>query len=704
MTHRTKPICAPEDQEGQILCGLRILLVEDDPVARGVAAGILASRVGTLWQAADGDEGLELFRRHQPDLVVSDIVMPRRNGLSLARQIKSESPGTPVIITTGHDDRADLLEAIEVGVDRYVRKPLKASALIDAVTVCARSARLEAEHRLATTVFLASSEAIIITDAENRIVDVNPAFCRITGYARDEVLGHNPRLLQSGVQTAAFYEEMWAAINRNGHWRGEIWNRRANGEVYPEWLAIDRVLSPDGNVINYVGMWSDISERKEAEARIHYLAHYDALTGLPNRVLFADRLSQALIHARRNEDVVALLFVDLDRFKVVNDTLGHRVGDELLKEISERLQQCMREEDTVSRQGGDEFVILLAKLEFPENAAVVADKILSALSRPMRCDGHELTVTCSLGIACYPGDGSEPEVLMRNADMAMYRAKNVGRNNYQFYKPELEHGALTLLTLENAMRRGLEQNQFELHYLPQVDNPSGRVLSLEALIRWRHPERGLLMPMDFIPLAEENGLVLPISLWVLRRAARQLAEWRHQGQPLVPIAINLCEAQLRQPDFPEVLAHILDEEGVEGRWFELEFTEKALMHDTERNLRVLSALKALGVSITLDDFGVGYSNLHVLRRLPLDTLKIDRSLVGQVVDCKDDAAIVDAIISMAHSMNLKVVAEGVETADQAGFFRHRACAEIQGHYFSKAVAADAVALLLQAPTLHLKQA
>ncbi|HET7776619.1 MAG TPA: diguanylate cyclase, partial [Azospira sp.] len=360
MTARTDSLNRQDDPERDLLRGLRVLLVEDDPVSRCAAAGILSRHVGALWEACDGEEGLQQFRQHQPDLVISDIVMPRRDGLSLARQIKHESPGTPVIIITSHNDSGALMDAIEIGVDRYVLKPLQSRALLDAVVACGRAAVLEAEHRLATTVFHASSEAIMITDAENRIVDVNPAFTRITGYTRNDVVGRNPRLLQSGIQSEHFYREMWAAINQYGHWRGEIWNRRRNGELYPEWMLIDRVLSPEGAVLNYVAMWSDISERKEAEARIHYLAHYDALTDLPNRVLFNDRFTQALLHARRNNETVALMFVDLDRFKVVNDTLGHRVGDELLKRVAERLRNCVREEDTVSRQGGDEFVVLLS--------------------------------------------------------------------------------------------------------------------------------------------------------------------------------------------------------------------------------------------------------------------------------------------------------------------------------------------------------
>ena len=305
MTPRMDNAARQDDPERELLRGLRVLLVEDDPVARCAAAGILSRHVGTVWEAADGDEGLQLFRRHQPDLVISDIVMPHRDGLSLAREVKAQSPTTPIVIITSHSDSGALLDAIEIGIDRYVLKPLKASALLETMATCARAARLESEHRLATTVFHASSEAIMITDAENRIVDVNPAFTRITGFSRGEVLGRNPRILQSGIQSEHFYREMWAAINQYGHWRGEIWNRRRNGELYPEWLAVDRVLSPEGAVLNYVAMWSDISERKEAEARIHYLAHYDALTDLPNRVLFNDRFTQALIHARRYDQSVA---------------------------------------------------------------------------------------------------------------------------------------------------------------------------------------------------------------------------------------------------------------------------------------------------------------------------------------------------------------------------------------------------------------
>ena len=378
-----------------------------------------------------------------------------------------------MIIATSFGDSERLLQAIEAGVDRYVLKPIQARAVLDVLQAVAVQARVRLEHRLAASVFRNASEAILITDGDNRIVDANPAFTRITGYSRDEVLGANPRLLHSGNQSADFYREMWAALNGDSHWRGEIWNRRKNGELYPEWLSIDRVCDDDGKVINYIAMWSDISERKEAEARINYLAHYDVLTDLPNRVLFADRFQQALVHARRTDQNVALLFLDLDRFKRVNDSLGHRAGDQLLQTIAARLKECVREDDTVSRRGGDEFVILLSGLSRPQQAGAVASKILSALARPVLCEGQEISVSASIGIACYPQDGQDGESLVVNADLAMYRAKQLGRDNYQYFSADLETGTENRLQLEVDMRHGLERGEFELFYLPQLDNVTG---------------------------------------------------------------------------------------------------------------------------------------------------------------------------------------------------------------------------------------
>lgn len=669
------------------LQSLTVLLVEDDPVIRASLALPLAKRVGAVIEAGNGEEGLARFREHRPHVVITDLVMPGLDGLALTRAIKAESPATPVVIATGHSEADALIAAIEIGVDRYVLKPVQVDCLLGVLGPLAYTAALESRQKLAAQVFAASSEAILIADADLTVVDANDAFTRITGYERSEVLGLHVLDLDGAIEGEAFLEALWRTVRDTGHWRGELWSRRKSGELYPEWRSVDVVRDADGRIRNYVVAWTDISERKEAEARIQYLAHYDALTDLPNRVLFSDRFEQALIHARRAGETVGVLFTDLDRFKLVNDSLGHKVGDQVLQEASRRLLSCVRAEDTVSRLGGDEFVILLPALRTPQDAGRVAEKVVAALARPFRHKGDDLSISASVGIACFPNDGELADTLLTHADLAMYRAKSVGRNNFQFFSPELESGALSRLSLEHDMRQGLERGEFELLYQPQVDNPTGRLLGVEALIRWHHPERGLLLPRDFIPLAEESGFIVPLSLWVLAEAARQVSVWRGAGLPPVRVSINLCAAQLKQPDFAANFARILAEAGVAGESFELEFTEQVLMQDGERNLLVLSDLKKLGVGITLDDFGVGYSNLNVLRRLPVDTLKIDRSLVSEVTENKDDAVIVDAIISMAQRMDLKVVAEGVETADQAGFFRDRACQEIQGHFFSKPLAA-----------------
>lgn len=680
-----------------LLGGLRVLLVEDEPVTRYAIAAIVAPRVAQLWQAGDGDEAWELFRQHRPDVVLTDLQMPGRDGLSLTREVKALDPHVPVIIATSFGDSERLLQAIEAGVDRYVLKPIQARAVLDVLQAVAVQARVRLEHRLAASVFRNASEAILITDGENRIVDANPAFTRITGYSRDEVLGANPRLLRSGNQSADFYREMWSALNADGHWRGEIWNRRKNGELYPEWLSIDRVSDDDGKVINYIAMWSDISERKEAEARINYLAHYDVLTDLPNRVLFADRFQQALVHARRTSQNVALLFLDLDRFKRVNDSLGHRAGDQLLQTIAARLKECVREDDTVSRRGGDEFVILLSGLSRPQQAGAVASKILAALARPVLCEGQEIAVSASIGIACYPQDGVDGESLVVNADLAMYRAKQMGRDNYQYFSADLETGTEDRLQLEVDMRHGLERGEFELFYLPQLDNVTDQVHGIESLIRWHHPRLGLLLPGDFLPLAEDTGLIQPLTHWILGTAVRQLAAWRNEGLTLLRLAVNLSQNQLRLPHFVDDFARLLQQEGLEGRWFVFEFPEAVLMQNSDSNLELLAALKALGVGITLDDFGSGYSNLNLLQKLPVDTVKIDRSLVARLGRDQADSRIVDALISLAGALQLKVVAEGVETADQAGFFKGRACAEIQGHFYTRPINATAMEAFLHRP-------
>jgi diguanylate cyclase (GGDEF)-like protein/PAS domain S-box-containing protein len=551
----------------------------------------------------------------------------------------------------------------------------------------------EETTRLWATVFENSGEAVMITDPENRIVSVNQAFTEITGYAPAEVIGQNPRVLGSGRHDAAFFAEMWHRLAACGHWQNEIWDRRKNGEVYPKWLGISAVHDHDGQLTHYVAIFSDISERKAAQQRIEYLARHDALTGLPNRTLLADRLEQALAHADRTQSQVALLFLDLDRFKTINDSLGHAVGDALLREITTRLRAAVRETDTVSRLGGDEFVIVVTDQQDEQAAVGVAQKILTAMRKPFVIDGHKLTTSISIGITTYPADGSDFDTLLKKADTAMYHAKDAGRNTYRFFTEQMNVDALERLLVQSRLQQALENDEFVLHYQPQVALGSGRIIGVEALVRWHNPELGLVVPDRFIPLAEENGAIVPIGDWVLREACRQMQAWQDAGIGPLPVAVNISTLQLQQSDFAEHVLAILAETGHDPALLELEFTESILIDDIDHVVDQVRRLKAAGVSIAIDDFGTGYSSLSYLKRLEVDRLKIDRSFIRDIAADPDDAAIVRAITQMAHSLRLKILAEGAETGEQTRFLLAEGCSEVQGFVFSQPLAADAFAQL-----------
>jgi diguanylate cyclase (GGDEF)-like protein/PAS domain S-box-containing protein len=528
----------------------------------------------------------------------------------------------------------------------------------------------------------------MITDGDNNIVSVNAAFTRITGYEAGEVIGKNPRLLRSERHDAAFYQELWDTLNTTGHWQGEIWDKRKNGEEYPKWLAITVVLGERDIVANYIAIFADITERKEAEGKIQYLAHFDSLTGLPNRALLQDRLKQALAAASRHKKQLSLLFLDLDHFKNINDSLGHDVGDLLLQAVAERLQGCVREGDTVSRLGGDEFVVVLLDIQKSDNAAYVAQKIVDELAVPFSLGEHVLYVTSSIGISLFPEDGRNSDILIRNADSAMYSAKTGGRNDYRFFTQDMNEQALARLALEIDLRQALALGEFRLHYQPQISSETGKVIGMEALIRWQHPVRGMVSPASFIPLAEELGLIVSIGDWVLREACRQNRAWQVQGLPPVPIAVNLSALQFLQQNLPDKIHAILEETGLEPRYLELELTESTFMQDAEQTITMLQTLKAMGLQLAIDDFGTGYSSLSYLKRFPIDKLKIDQSFVRHLASDPDDAAIARTIINMGHSLRLEVIAEGVETAEQLVFLETEGCDHIQGYYFSKPLAAD----------------
>ena len=545
----------------------------------------------------------------------------------------------------------------------------------------------EAQLRLWAMVFEGSGESIFITDANRKIVSANRAFYETTGYTAEEVIGKDPAILSSHQHDRAFYQNMWAAIRDVGHWQGEIWDRRKDGEVFPEWLAITAARDPEGHITHYIAIFSDISERKAAEERIRFLAQHDFLTGLPNRMLLQDRLSQELAHARRSGRRIAVLFVDLDRFKNVNDSLGHQFGDRLLKQVAERLTTCVRIDDTVSRQGGDEFILALTDIRGPDDAAHVAQKVLDQVSKAYQLDDIEVHITPSVGISLYPEDGQDIDTLVRNADAAMYHAKDQGRNNFQFFVTELNTRALARLSLESSLRRALLEREFFMLYQPQLNARTGELIGTEALIRWRRTNTTVL-PADFIPIAEESGLILPIGEWVLRETCRQQRVWAEQGLPPIPVAVNISAIQFHQHEFLDLVARVIGETGADPRFMEMELTEGIIMQEADTTIGRLRQIKEMGMTLAIDDFGTGYSSLSYLRRFPLDRLKVDQSFVRDMEYDSTDLAITEAIIGLARTLGLRVIAEGVETEREIMLLRERQCEDIQGNFFSPPLPPD----------------
>jgi len=547
--------------------------------------------------------------------------------------------------------------------------------------------RAEEDLRLAAKVFESSGEAIMITDATACIISVNQAFTRVTGYPADEVVGRNSNLLSSGRHDREFFAAMWRSILETGYWNGEIWNRRRDGDIFPEWLSVSSVRDPRGKITHLVGIFSDISERKAAEAKIAFLAHHDPLTALPNRLLLKDRMQQAIAHGERNRSKVALLFVDLDRFKAVNDSFGHPAGDALLPEAAKRLLACVRDSDTISRHGGDEFLVVLTDLQNSEVPAAIASKIMAALGEPFHIDAHEAAISASVGIAVFPEDGADFDELLKKADTAMYHAKEAGRNAFRFYTERMNADAQERLGLHNRLRRALDRGEFLLHYQPVIDLKSGRIVGGEALVRWQSPEQGLVPPGQFIAAAEHSGLIVPLGEWVLHEACRELAYWHARGCTQLSMAVNISSIQFRRGDVEDTVRRALDASGASPSALELELTESILIDGAEQVLATIRRLQALGVRLAIDDFGTGYSSLAYLKRFAVDKLKIDQSFVRDIVTDQDDAAIVRAVIQMARSLNLHVLAEGVETAAVAAELDAMDCDMVQGYHFGRPVPA-----------------
>ncbi|MFH0825305.1 MAG: EAL domain-containing protein [Pseudomonadota bacterium] len=546
----------------------------------------------------------------------------------------------------------------------------------------------ESSLTLAANVIRSSNEAIVITDTQSVIIDVNEAFCRVTGYTREEVIGKTPRIMSSGRHDTSFWQSFWEALHREGHWQGEVWDRRKNGEIFPKKMSVSAVTGESNERTHYVGIFSDISSIKKTEKELDILTRLDPLTGLINRNLFRDRLKQAVSKAYRRSEGVAVLILDLDNFKKINDTMGHSLGDDLLKEVGVRLVKAVRPTDTVARLAGDEFAIMITDFAVPRSIDFLAMKIMRVMAEAYDLGNRRVFVTAAMGISLYPGDGDSEDLLLQHADTAMYSAKEQGPASFRYYSKEMNRHAAERLEIETDLREGMLRDEFLLYYQPQVSLANGAVCGCEALVRWRRPSKGIVPPGVFIPLAEETGLIKPLGDWVLGEACRQAKAWITRTGDNFPVGVNLSAVQLKYPDTIEQVTRLLEANGIEGRRLTLELTESAVMGDPEDAVRILYGLKALGVQIALDDFGTGYSSLYYLKRFPLDKLKIDRSFVEEVTVDADDEAIVRAIIGMAHNLNLKVVAEGVETEEQLEFLRSEQCDEVQGYYHGRPVPPD----------------
>ncbi|MBI1396644.1 MAG: EAL domain-containing protein [Betaproteobacteria bacterium] len=685
------------------------LIVDDDPTIRLIAARTLATSGLRTVAAADGERGLEAFQKERPDVVLMDVMMPGIDGYEAVRALRASTAGrhVPILMLTGLDDLESINRAYDAGATDFISKPINWAVLGHRVRYMLRSAETF-EALVENQALLSSAQQVarlgswrwdLVTDRTQWSEETY----RILGYRPGEVVpGLDTLIARIHPDEAEEVRAEMLALRKTGE-ATELIHRLALGDGSTRYVRIhtDVVRAPTGEPLHALGAIQDISENKAAEQRIHQLAYFDRLTQLPNRIRFVQNLSDALEQARRTGKMVAILSLDLDQFKRINDTLGHGVGDKLLTSVAQRLRDTIRSRDTLirlssgedvnlARLGGDEFCILLREMSSFQDAAKVARRVVDHLQRPIEIEGHELFVTTSIGIALFPLDGDDADTLIRNADAAMYFAKSQGRNNYQFYGKEMNSRAVERVTLESRLRRALERDEFRLYYQPKLDLRSGRIAGVEALIRWQHPERGMIAPAEFIPIAEESGLIIPIGEWVILEAASQARRWLQAGLPPLHVAVNIAGSHFQQAAFTDNLARVLKDTRLEPGLLELEVTESMLMDERSATLKTLTRLKSMGLRLSIDDFGTGYSSLAYLKRFPVDALKVDRSFVKDMPGADDDAAITSAIIAMAHSLRLQVVAEGVETGEQLDFLKTRGCEFVQGYLISRPVPANEI--------------
>ena len=682
--------------EAQAAARPMILIADDDKFMRKLFSDTLEKGGFLTAVACDGAEALAKFAELRPDLVLLDLIMPGRDGFETCREIRGLPEGvhTPVLMVTGVDDNGLIHRAFESGATDFITKAANPELLVYRVRCLLRNGGIlkrlqqsEDRSRMLKAAVDSLQIGITFSDPSGRIVYVNPSEARMHGYEVEYLIGREAREFAScrhRSQPPSEPPKVGAA------WRREGVNLKQNGEEFPVLLTSIPVRDKEQRYLGIVTTCEDISEQKETEEKINRLAYFDLLTGLPNRGMFLDRLHQSLALADREGNRVGLVFLDLDKFKDVNDSIGHVAGDLLLCEVALRLAGCIRDSDILARLGGDEFVVLLTSLTSQERISAAVQRMLEIFAKPFQIDGRSIYSSASIGVALYPDDSHDASCLFRCADTAMYHAKNEGRAKFRFFAEEMNQQNMRRVALENSLRRGLEQEEFFLHYQSQWDLRTNRMAGVEVLLRWQSEEFGLMAPSEFIPLIEESDLIFAIGEWMLKSACLQARLWSDLGHPEIKVAVNISGKQLKQPEFIQVLTGIIRESGVDPRCLELEFTESVIMENVARTIEKLAALKLMGVRLCIDDFGTGYSSLNYLKHFPVDRIKIDRSFVTDVNSSLDDAAIVEAIITMAQRLKLKVLAEGVENSDQLHYLTTLGCDEAQGFYLGMPMPADAL--------------
>ncbi len=690
-----------------------VLVIDDDVSIRDLARHVLTAQGFLMISADNGTQGLQLFQERKPDIVMLDVMMPEQNGFDVCTALRRlpEGKHTPVLMITSLDDVESIDRAYQAGATDFVTKPFNWPLLCHRLRYMLRASHAMSDLTKSRETLADAQRLAGLSswewDLESNIVYWSKEIYARFGVPEDSVNSNSDSFwnLIHPDDRDAVKEAFVAAIKAEKPCNQDYRIVLPNGATQIIHVQGRTEYDIDGRALRMHGTIQDITERKRTEEQIRHLAFYDSLTSLPNRMLFREQLNQALQSARREERYVAILFLDLDNFKRVNDTLGHTIGDLLLQDVGARLAQCIRAEDslarspsaqpnlTVARLGGDEFTVLLGRIANTQDAAKVAQRILDSLSESTFVDGHELFVSASIGIAVYPFDGEETETLIKNADAAMYHAKSDGRSRYHFYNPSMNASALEKLNLERSLRKALDRDEFVLYFQPLVHGTSGEIIGNEALLRWRHPERGLIAPGEFIPLAEETGLIVPIGQWVIETACKQNIQWQRAGLPSVPVMVNLSTIQFHDPKLVSKVEDVLRETGLDSRYLTLELTESMLMQDSEHNITTLLELRRLGVGLAIDDFGTGFSSLNYLKRFPVDHLKIDQSFVRDITQDMGNSAIALAIIALARSLNLGVVAEGVETTEERDFLRSNGSPDMQGYLFCQPQPAESIAQL-----------